>query len=87
MARYVRIVRITATPDVASEAIEGHRRQVESLKRDGRLHSAGAFRDGDGFIEVFEAADLLDADAVARASPLVHDGLAAWLVREWIDAG
>lgn len=85
MPRWIRIVRITATPQAASEAAAGHRRQVEGWRRDGRLHSAGAFRDGDGFVEVFEAADLLEADAAARDSPLVCDGLAAWFVREWIE--
>ena len=37
---------------------------------------------GDGFFEVFEAADLLEADRIARSDPLVEAGLGSWMIRE-----
>jgi hypothetical protein len=41
------------------------------------------FRHGDGFLDIFEAKDLLEAEGIARSSPLVEEGLATWMLREW----
>ena len=38
---------------------------------------------GDGYLEIFEAKDLHEAEAIARSSPLVTLGLGTWMLREW----
>jgi len=83
MPFYVRTVLITCSPDEAVEAVERHLEQLRELHRQGRLRAAGEFPDGDGFLEIFEAEDRMDADAIARSSPLVEEGLGSWLVRRW----
>jgi hypothetical protein len=35
---------------------------------------------------VFEAVDRKEAEAIARSSPLVEEGLGAWMLRPWKDA-
>jgi uncharacterized protein YciI len=74
---------ITAKPEEAARAIEGHREHLRSLQREGRLRAAGAFRGGEGFLEIFEARDLYEAEAIGRVSPLVEEGLATWMLRGW----
>jgi uncharacterized protein YciI len=83
MPLWVRILQITAVPEDAAEASERHREHLRDLEKAGRLRAAGEFKDGDGFLEIYEAKDLLEADGIARSSPLVEDGLATWIVREW----
>jgi uncharacterized protein YciI len=83
MPYYVRTLLITVSPDDAAAAIKAHKSHLLGLKLEGRLRAAGAFRHGDGFLEIFEARDLLEAEAIARASPLVDEGLATWMLREW----
>jgi hypothetical protein len=46
---------------------------------------AGEFTKEEGFLEIYEVADRLEADALARSSPLVEDGLASWMIREWVE--
>jgi uncharacterized protein YciI len=41
----------------------------------------------DGFLEIFEAKDRLEAEAIARSSPLVQEGLGTWMLREWVEVG
>lgn len=84
--RFLRTVRVTVSPDEAADAMRGHRAHLDALARDGRLVASYRLADGDGFVDVFAARDLLDADTVARASPLVERGLAAWSVRAIDDA-
>ncbi len=83
MPLYVRTLLVTAVPDEVEQAMEGHREHLRRLKADGRLRAAGAFRHGDGFLEIFEAKDLLEAESIARSSPLVEEGLGTWMLREW----
>lgn len=83
MPLWVRTVLITATPDDAAAATEGHVRQLRDLRAEGKSRAAGAFPDGDGFLDIFEAKDLRQAEAIARSSPLVDEGLATWMLREW----
>lgn len=83
MPFYVRTVRITALPEEAERATERHRGHLAELRRTGKLRIAGEFREGDGFLEIFEARDLLEAEEIGRASPLVEEGMASWSVREW----
>jgi uncharacterized protein YciI len=65
------------------EAAVRHRGQLERLQAQGRLRVAGAFADGSGFLEIYEAADRLEAEQTARGSALVEEGLATWMLREW----
>ena len=83
MPLWVRILQITAVPVDAAEACERHREHLRDLRRAGRLRAAGEFKYGDGFLEIFEATDLREADEIARSTPLVEDGLATWVLRAW----
>ena len=83
MPLYVRTVLLTGPVNEVEAAVEGHKRHLRELKEQGRLRAAGAFGRGDGFLEIFEAKDLLEAEAIARSSPIVEEGLGAWAIREW----
>ena len=83
MPLYVRTLVLTAPlPDVEA-GIAGHLAHLRALKAAGRLRAAGALGRRQGFLEIFEAKDLWEAEETARSSPLVADGLGAWTVREW----
>jgi uncharacterized protein YciI len=79
------MVLVTATPDDAEPVAERHREQLRALHAAGKLRAAGEFRHGDGFLEIFEAVDRKEAESIARSSPLVDEGLATWMVREWLE--
>jgi uncharacterized protein YciI len=83
MPLYVRTLLVTGPAEEVSQASEGHRAHLRRLKDEGRLRAAGAFASDDGYLEIFEAKDRLDAESIARSSPLVEQGLGAWMVREW----
>jgi uncharacterized protein YciI len=83
MTTWVRTLLITALPADAEPWAEAHLQHLRDLKAQGRLRAAGAFTRGDGYLELFEAADLLEAERITRASPLVERGLCAWTLREW----
>ncbi|HEX6852765.1 MAG TPA: YciI family protein [Candidatus Polarisedimenticolaceae bacterium] len=83
MTLWARTIVVTALPADAAPAIERHVEHLRALRREGRLRVAGSFRNDDGFLDIFEAKDLLEAEALARSSPLVEEGLCAWTVREW----
>ena len=83
MATWARTLVITAVPADADPWIEAHLQQLRELKGRGRLRAAGAFPRGDGYLELFEADDLMEAERITRASPLVERGLCAWTLREW----
>ena len=83
MGTWARTLLITAVPADVDRWTEAHLQQVRELKGEGRLVAAGAFSRGDGYLELFQAADLLEAERITRASPLVERGLCAWTLREW----
>ena len=83
MPLFVRTLVVTASPAEAGSYLEMHRDHLRRLRSEGRLRVAGAFRGDEGFLEIFEAKDLLEAEAIARSSPLVEEGLAAWTLRAW----
>ena len=85
MPLYVRTLLLTASPAEVEPVMEAHREHLRELKRDGRLRAAGSLSRGDGFLEIFEAKDRLEAERIARSSPLVELGLGAWLLREWTE--
>ena len=83
MPLYVRTLLVTGPEDQVGPAAERHREHLRALHRAGKLHLAGELARGDGFVEILDLADLHEAGTVARSSPLVEDGLAAWTIREW----
>ncbi len=83
MPYYVRTILITGSDDDVGPARHDHVAHVAELKAAGKIRAAGAFLRGDGFLEIFEAKDLYEAEAIARSSPLVASGLGTWIVREW----
>ena len=85
MPLFVRTLLVTGPPDQVAEAAERHREHVRQLRADGKLRAAGEFKNGDGFLEILEVADLLEAERVARTSPLIEEGLGTWMLREWVE--
>ena len=83
MPLYVRTLLVTGPPDEVAAAADGHREHLRSLHTAGRLRVAGELNTGEGFLEIFEAGDLHEAQSIASASPLVADGLGTWMIREW----
>jgi uncharacterized protein YciI len=82
---YARTLLLTGPLSEVEAARPAHLAQLRELETRGRLRAAGEFRDGDGFLEIFEAHDLLEAQAISEASPLVALGLGACLLREWVE--
>ena len=74
---------VTGIPDEVEPVARRHREHLRDLYEAGCLRAAGEFKDGDGFLEIFEAADRREAESIASASPLIEAGLATWMVREW----
>jgi uncharacterized protein YciI len=85
MPLYTRTILVTGPPDEVAAAAEQHKAHLRELGEAGKLRAAGEFKNGDGFLEIFEAADLLEAESIARSSPLVEEGLGSWMLREWIE--
>jgi uncharacterized protein YciI len=83
MPTYARTLLVLGPPDEVREASKLHREHLADLRRRGKLVLAGEFKNGEGFLEIFEAADLREAQAVAESSPLVARGLGTWMLREW----
>ncbi len=83
MPLYARTILVTAIPEDVAPAIEGHKEQLRKLLAAGNLRAAGVLGRGDGFLEIFEAKDLLEAESIAASSPLVEEGLCTWMLREW----
>jgi uncharacterized protein YciI len=87
MPLYVRIVQITGLPEDVERARLEHEAHVEELGGAGRLRAAGEFPGGEGYLEIFEARDRLDAERTAGDSELVRGGHATWILREWVERG
>jgi len=83
MPLYIRTFLATGPPDQVEEAAMGHRDHLRALREAGKLHAAGEFSKGDGFLEIIDARDRLEAEKIARESPLVELGLGSWTLREW----
>jgi len=80
---FVRTILVTGPEDEAGPARREHLDHLAELAAAGKIRAAGAFARGDGYLEIFEAKDLFEAEAIARASPLVTLGLGTWMLREW----
>jgi uncharacterized protein YciI len=85
MPYFVRTILITGPENDAAPARRDHLIHLEGLAAAGKIRAAGAFARGDGYLEIFEADDLLQAEAIARSSPLVALGLGTWMLREWTE--
>ena len=83
MPFYARTLLITARPADAQDAIGRHREQLRELAASGKLHAAGELGKEDGFLDILSVKDRLEAEEITRSSPLVDEGLATWMVREW----
>jgi uncharacterized protein YciI len=83
MPYYVRTLLITVSPEEAAEAVRQHHEHLRDLHDAGKLKAAGTLEGGDGFVEILDVGDLHEAEKLAAASPLIKDGLAAWILREW----
>jgi uncharacterized protein YciI len=83
MPFYVRTLLVTGPEEEVAPARREHERHVRDLASAGKIKAAGAFTRGDGYLEIFAAKDLFEAEAIARSSPLVEQGLGTWMLREW----
>ncbi len=85
MPLYVRTLLFTGPADEVEAASGKHRDHLRDLKARGKLRVAGEFKSGEGLMEIFEAQDVMEAQAIAGASPLVSEGLGTWMIREWTE--
>lgn len=85
MPLYVRTLLATGPPEEVAAAATRHREHLRELGAAGRIRAAGEFPNGDGFLEIFEAGDRLEAESIAGSSPLIAEGLGTWMLREWIE--
>jgi uncharacterized protein YciI len=83
MPYFVRTILVTGSEDEVDAARRDHHSHLTQLAAAGRIRAAGAFSRGDGYLEIFEAKDLYEAEAIARSSPLIELGLGTWMLREW----
>jgi len=85
MPLYVRTLLITGVGEEPDDAARAHERHLQELRSAGKLRAAGRFAAGDGYLEILDVADRKEAESLARASPLVEQGLASWMLREWVE--
>lgn len=83
MPLYVRTILVSGPPDEVDEARSRHLEHLRELKDEGRLRIAGELAEGEGFVEIYEAADRLEGERVGRSSPLLEEGLGSFMIREW----
>ena len=83
MPYFVRTILVTGTEDDVAPVRRDHLAHLERLAAAGKIRAAGAFARGDGYLEIFEARDLYEAESIARSSPLVELGLGTFMLREW----
>ena len=83
MPYFARTILVTGPEEDVVPARQEHLAHLARLAAEGKIRAAGAFPRGDGYLEIFEAADLYEAEAIARSSPLVELGLGTWMLREW----
>jgi len=83
MPLFVRTLLVTGPEDEVAPARLEHEAQLARLRAAGKVRAAGRFSRGDGYLEIFDTVDLLEAESIARMSPLVEQGLGTWMLREW----
>lgn len=87
MPTFVRTILVTGPEQDAAPARRDHLAHVARLAAEGKIRAAGAFSRGEGYLEIFDANDLYEAEAIARSSPIVELGLGTWMLREWEEIG
>jgi uncharacterized protein YciI len=85
MPLYVMTLLVTGPPDEVEPVAETHREHLRALKTQGKLRTAGEFAHGEGFLEILDVADRMEAERIARSGPLIEEGLATWMLREWVE--
>jgi len=85
MAVFALTILMTGPEAEVAPARVRHLEHLRALRRSGRLRAAGEFAGGEGYLELIEAVDRVEAESVVRSSPLVADGLATWMLREWTE--
>ena len=85
MPLFARTILVTGSGDEVDPARRDHLAHLARLAATGRIRAAGEFSRGDGYLEIFEAKDLYEAEEIARSSPLVELGLGTWMLREWTE--
>jgi uncharacterized protein YciI len=83
MPLFVRTLLVTGPRDEVEAASQKHRDHLLELHGRGKLRAAGELSDAAGFLEIFDAEDRVEAERIARLSPLVEEGLGTWMLREW----
>jgi uncharacterized protein YciI len=85
MPYFVRTILVTGQPADVEPARRDHLAHLARLASTGKVRAAGEFSRGDGYLEIFEAKDLYEAEEIARSSPLIEMGLGTWMLREWAE--
>jgi uncharacterized protein YciI len=85
MPYFVRTILVTGSADDVDPVRGLHLAHLAPLAAAGKIRAAGEFSRGDGYLEIFEAKDLYEAEEIARSSPLVELGLGTWMLREWAE--
>lgn len=85
MPYWIRTIVLTAARSECVAAAAEHEAHLRALGAEGRLRFAGELGAGAGYVDVFEAKDLREAEATAALSPLVAEGLGACTLRPWRD--
>lgn len=83
MPLFLRLLLVCGPPDQVEAAAKGHAEQLDLLRDAGELRLAGEFVNGDGYCEILDVDDRLEAERLTRESPLVERGLVSWFLREW----
>jgi uncharacterized protein YciI len=83
MPYFVRTILVTGAERDVEPVRREHLDHLAELAGSGKIRAAGSFARGDGYLEIFEAKDLYEAEAIARSSPLVAMGLGTFMLREW----
>ena len=83
--KFFRLLLVSGPPEDVKAAAQGHAEQLDRLRNEGRLRLAGTFANGDGYCEILDVADRLEAENLTRQSPLVERGLVSWILREWTE--
>lgn len=83
MPLYALTLLFTVPPDEMIEPAAAYRDFARARRAAGTLRYAGELGESEGYIEVFEAADRMESEAVARANPLVEAGVVTWILRPY----
>jgi len=83
MPQFLRLMMVSGPPEQVEVAAKAHAEHLERLRESGHLQLAGEFVNGDGYCEILEVEDRMEAERLTRESPLVERGLVSWVLREW----